>query len=54
MCLYPRDRTPVLVVAGALATHPMTHTKEVGYHRNPSYDPLVRAGSQVVARTTRH
>ena len=52
MCLYPRDRMPALVIAGALATHPVTHTKEHGYARNASYDPCVRASADV-ARASR-
>ena len=49
MCLYPRDRIPSLMTAGALATHPIMHTKEDGYSRNASYDPSVRAASDVAA-----
>ena len=44
LCLYHRDRMPLTVIDGALATHPIVHAPRSGYRRNPYYDPGVTAG----------
>ena len=40
LCLYHRDRTPLAVVDGALATHPVVHSAGA-YQANPFYDESV-------------
>lgn len=41
MCLYHRDRIPLNVIDGALATHPIVRAPHSDYRPNPFYDPAV-------------
>lgn len=41
MCLYDRNRMPLNVIAGALATHPIARAAQTGYRLNPFYDAAV-------------
>ena len=41
MCLYHRDRMPLNVIDGALATHPIVRVPESDFRPNPFYDPAV-------------
>ena len=41
MCLYDRNRMPLNVIAGALATHPIARAAKTGYRLNPFYDAAV-------------
>jgi two-component system, chemotaxis family, sensor kinase Cph1 len=40
LCLFDRTRTPLHVIGGALATHPVVRTDD-GYAANPFYDEAV-------------
>ena len=40
LCLYHRDRMPLHVIDGALATHPIVRAPD-NYRLNPFYDPAV-------------
>jgi hypothetical protein len=44
LCLYQRDRMPLNVIDGALATHPIVRAPRTDYRRNPHYDPGITTG----------
>lgn len=44
LCLYHRERMPLDVIDGALATHPIVCAAGADYQRNPFYDPGITAG----------
>lgn len=43
MCLYHRDRMPLHVIDGALATHPVVRAPRGDFRPNPFYDAAVTA-----------
>jgi hypothetical protein len=47
MCLYDRNRMPLNVIAGALATHPIARAAQSGYRLNPFYDATVTTTAAV-------
>ena len=55
MCLYDRNRMPLKVIAGALATHPIARAAQTGYRLNPFYDAAVTttAAADAAAVTSR-
>ena len=49
LCLFNRTRTPLQVLGGALATHPVVRTVN-GYTENPYYDEaLTHLGAEAPA-----